>query len=112
VPTYSGILGRGRLSKVAGVVVVAFAQELPVGGATRGAGCKIVALASELTAWMQMLALADHPARRWEPKRLRLHLFSAAARIARYARRTRLRLSAHHPWTDLVTTALTRLQPG
>jgi hypothetical protein len=31
-----------------------------------------VAPAIELTAWTQMLALTDHPARRWEPKRLRL----------------------------------------
>ncbi|TDC74456.1 hypothetical protein E1285_43205 [Actinomadura sp. 7K507] len=28
-----------------------------------------VALASELTAWTQMLALTGHPARTWEPKR-------------------------------------------
>ena len=34
--------------------------------------CAIVSLALELTAWMQMLALTEHPARRWEPKRLRL----------------------------------------
>ena len=35
-----------------------------------------------------------------------------AARITRHARRTRLRLPSHTPWTDLLTTALTRLQPG
>ena len=40
--------------------------------------CAIVALAAELTAWMQMLALHDHAARRWEPKRLRLRIFSLA----------------------------------
>jgi hypothetical protein len=57
----------------------------------------VVALAVELTAWMQMLALTEHPARRWEPKRLRLRLFSIAGRIARHARRTHLRLSAHTP---------------
>src|SRR3954454_21224189 len=38
--------------------------------------CAIVALACELTAWMQTLALPEHQARRWEPKRLRLRLFS------------------------------------
>jgi hypothetical protein len=69
----------------------------------------IVALAVELTAWMQMLALAEHPARRWEPKRLRLRLFSIAGRIARHARRTHLRLSAHAPWGELIQTALARL---
>jgi hypothetical protein len=34
--------------------------------------CALVALAADLTAWMQTLALAGHDARRWEPKRLRL----------------------------------------
>ena len=74
--------------------------------------CAIVQLAMELIAWMQMLALDDHPARRWEPKRLRLRLFSVAARIARHARRTHLRLAAHAPYADLLATALARLQPG
>ncbi len=74
--------------------------------------CAIVQLALELTAWLQMLALADHPARRWEPKRLRLRLFSIAARISHHARRTHLRLAAHAPHVDLLTTAVARLQPG
>jgi hypothetical protein len=54
--------------------------------------CAIVALACELTAWAQMLALAEHPARRWEPKRLRLRIFSIAGRLARSGRRTALQL--------------------
>jgi Transposase DDE domain group 1 len=74
--------------------------------------CALVQLACELTAWLQMLALHDHHGRRWEPKRLRLRLFSIAARITRHARRTRLRLAAHAPWAGLLTTALARLQPG
>jgi hypothetical protein len=74
--------------------------------------CELVQLAMELTCWCQMIALGEHPARRWEPKRLRLRLFSIAARITCHARRTRLRLSAHTPWADLLVTALTRLQPG
>jgi hypothetical protein len=73
--------------------------------------CALVQLAMELTAWLQILALHGHDARRWEPKRLRLRLFSIAGRIARHARRTRLRLAAHAPWATLLTTALTRLQP-
>jgi Transposase DDE domain group 1 len=50
---------------------------------------------------------------RWEPKRLRLRLFSIAGRLARHARRTRtrLRLATHAPWADLLVTALARLQP-
>ncbi|MGH3626328.1 MAG: IS1380 family transposase, partial [Sciscionella sp.] len=71
--------------------------------------CAIVELAMELTAWTQMLALPDHPARRWEPKRLRLRLFSIAARISRHARQTHLRLTAHSPWSALLATAVTRL---
>ena len=42
----------------------------------------VVALAADLTAWMQTLALHDHPARRWEPKRLRLRIFSLAGVLA------------------------------
>lgn len=56
----------------------------------------IVALAVELTAWTQMLALTGHEARRWEPKRLRLRLFSVAGRIARHVRRVHLRAHRHH----------------
>ncbi len=54
--------------------------------------CAVVALACELTAWMQMLTLTGQPARRWEPKRLRLRLFSIAGRLARRSRRTVLHL--------------------
>jgi hypothetical protein len=69
----------------------------------------IVALALEVTAWMQLLALTDHPARRWEPKRLRLRLFAIAGRIARHARRVHLRLAGHAPHAGLVLTAHQRL---
>jgi len=71
--------------------------------------CELVAMASELLAWMGMLAL-DGPARAWEPKRLRLRLFSAAGRLARSGRRTRLRLAATWPWAAQLTAAITRLQ--
>ena len=88
-------------------------QNLPLHGFDQNRiWCAIVQLAMELTAWMQMLAFTDHAARRWEPKRLRLRLFSIAARISTHARRTRLRLAAHQPWTDLLITGLARLQPG
>ncbi|MTE17549.1 IS1380 family transposase [Nocardia aurantiaca] len=72
----------------------------------------IVALALDLTAWLQTLGLHDHPARRWEPKTLRLQLFSIPARIASHARRLHLRLSRHHRGTGLLLTTLDRLQPG
>ncbi len=69
----------------------------------------VVTLAMDLIAWTQILALADHPARRWEPKTLRLRLFSIPARLVRHARRVHLRLSAHHPWAGLAFTTFGRL---
>jgi len=72
--------------------------------------CALLTLACELTAWAQMLALAGHPARRWEPKRLRLPIFSIAGRIARTARRTVMHLSSHAPWAKLLLAALTTLR--
>jgi hypothetical protein len=56
--------------------------------------CAIVALAADLLAWMQTLALAGHDARRWEPKRLRLRLLSIPARHPRTGRRRLLHLAA------------------
>jgi hypothetical protein len=76
--------------------------------------CAIVALASEITAWLQMLALAGHDARRWEPKRLRLRLFSAAGRLASSGRRIVLHLARFGRWSGLLLQAITRLRalPG
>lgn len=68
-----------------------------------------MALACEVTAWMQMLALPTHSARRWEPKRLRLRLFSIAGRLARHGRRRHLHLSAHAPWASLLAQMLAAL---
>jgi hypothetical protein len=70
----------------------------------------IIALACDITAWTQMLALTDHPARRWEPKRLRLRIFSLAADLARHARTSVLHLPAHAPWTTLVIDSIARLR--
>jgi len=85
-------------------------RNLPLHGfAANQIWCELVAMACELTAWMQMLAL-DGPARAWEPKRLRLRLFSTAGRLVRGSRRTRLRLAAAWPWAAQLTAAITRLQ--
>jgi len=59
---------------------------------------------------MQTLTLAGHDARRWEPKRLRLRLFSIAARLAEHGRTRRLHLSGHAPWAGLLAEMITRLQ--
>lgn len=72
--------------------------------------CAIIALACEITAWMQTLALTSHDARRWEPKRLRLRLFTIAGTLATTARRTSLHLSDHAPWAELALQALERLR--
>jgi hypothetical protein len=85
-------------------------RNLPLKGfAQNQVWCEIVALACELLAWTQMLALAG-AARRWEPKRLRLRLFSVAGRLARGGRRLRLRLAERWPWATEIAAALTRLQ--
>jgi hypothetical protein len=85
-------------------------RNLPLQGfAQNQLWCEIVALACELLAWMQMLAL-DGPARRWEPKRLRLRIFTCAGRLVRGGRRLKLRLAASWPWASQITTAITRVQ--
>jgi Transposase DDE domain group 1 len=85
-------------------------RNLPLHGfAQNQLWCELAAMASELLAWTQMLAL-DGPARAWEPKRLRLRLFSAAGRLVRGGRRLRLRLAATWPWAGQLTAAITRLQ--
>jgi hypothetical protein len=85
-------------------------RNLPLHGyAQNQIWCEIVALACELLAWMAMLSLTG-PARRQEPRRLRLRLFSAAGRIVRGGRRVRLRLSSAWPWAPDITTAFSRLQ--
>jgi DDE family transposase len=84
-------------------------RNLPLHGyAQNQVWCEIVALACDLLAWTQLLALTG-TARRWEPRRLRLRLFAAAGRIVRGSRRLRLRLAARWPWAGVITTALTRL---
>ena len=71
--------------------------------------CVIVELACELLAWTQMLALTDSPARRWEPKALRLRLFSVAARLTRHARRRRLKLATGAPHLHLLLDGIRTL---
>jgi Transposase DDE domain group 1 len=85
-------------------------RNLPLHGyAQNQIWCEIAALAAELLAWMQMLALTG-PARRWEPRRLRLRLFFIAGRIVCSGRRLRLRLSRTWPWAAQTATAITHLQ--
>jgi len=71
--------------------------------------CAVVALAAEITAWMQMLAFTDTAARRWEPKKLRYRIFTIGATLARSGRRVWLHLSTRSPWAGLTLTGLQRL---
>ena len=85
-------------------------RNLPLKGfAQNQVWCEIVALACELLAWTQLLALTG-TARRREPKRLRLRVFAVAGRLARSGRRLRLRLAERWPWAFEVSAAVARLQ--
>ncbi|MEU2859037.1 IS1380 family transposase [Streptomyces mirabilis] len=70
---------------------------------------EIVQIALDPLAWMPMLTLTG-AARRWEPKCLRLRLFSAAAQLVTTGRSRWLRLANHWPWIQVITTAFARLQ--
>ncbi|WP_233507031.1 IS1380 family transposase [Spongiactinospora gelatinilytica] len=70
---------------------------------------EIVALACELTAWMQLLALHGTTAGRYEPKRLRLRLLAVAGRLVHGGRRLHLRIPAQWPCPRPIITALARL---
>jgi hypothetical protein len=95
---------RIRIAKETGLT------NLPLHGfAANQIWCAIVTLASDLLAWMGMLALTSHDARRWEPKRLRLRLFTIPAAIAHTARRVILHLSDRAPWADVAVDAINRL---
>ncbi|GGL84596.1 hypothetical protein GCM10010095_81710 [Streptomyces anthocyanicus] len=69
---------------------------------------EIVQIALDLLAWMPMLALTGK-ARLWEPRRLRLRLFTAAGQLVTTGRRRILRLARHWPWASHITAALERL---
>jgi hypothetical protein len=69
----------------------------------------IVALACELLAWTQLLALAG-AARRWGTQTTPATLLSVAGRIARSGRHVRLRLAQRWPWAADISTATARLQ--
>ena len=78
-------------------------RNLPLQGyAQNQVWCEIVALACDLLAWTQMLAFTG-PARRREPKRLRLRIFTCAGRIVRGSRRLRLRIAQNWPWAPEIT---------
>jgi hypothetical protein len=70
---------------------------------------ELAQLAHELIVWTQHLGLHGHPARAWEPKRLRLRLFTVAGRLVATARRKILRINDRWPWAGLLAQAYTTL---
>ena len=71
--------------------------------------CLIVALACDLLAFSQLLALTSTTARAWEPRTIRLRLISILAVIVRHARRTVLRYKTGQPWSNLLLDGLRHL---
>lgn len=71
---------------------------------------QVTLLAADLLVWTQVLAFTSQPARRWEPKRIRLRLLAVAGRIISTGRRRYLRLPRGWPWSDLIETGWTALQ--
>ncbi|WP_152345664.1 IS1380 family transposase [Brevibacterium sp. CFH 10365] len=74
----------------------------------------IVALAGDLQAWSGLLAFADDEIRRWEPKRLRMHIYTAPATIARTARRIVVHMKNTARFAQDIVAGLNRLRalPG
>jgi Transposase DDE domain group 1 len=68
----------------------------------------ITALATDLLAWTQRLALTG-PAASYEPKRLRLRILAVAGRLVRTARRQLIKINPAWPWAHEITTAHDRL---
>jgi len=73
------------------------------------AWCQAVALAVDLTAWLQHLAL-DGEESRAEPDTLRLRILDIPARLVRGGRRRILKLADDWPWSQSVADAWTHIQ--
>jgi hypothetical protein len=69
---------------------------------------EIAALAADLIAWTQRLALTGAH-RLAEPKRLRLRIFGVAGRLVATGRRLLLKIPQDWPWAETITTAHARL---
>ena len=76
--------------------------------AINAAWCQLTAMACDLIAWLQTLAL-DGELAKAEPKRLRYRLLHTAARLVHGQRRRRLRIPSTWPWAEQITAAFTRI---
>lgn len=73
------------------------------------AWCLVVALAADLKAWLQLIAL-DGPQARCAIKALRHQILTVPADLTRHARRHQLAFPEHWPWVAQITRAFTRIQ--
>jgi hypothetical protein len=71
------------------------------------AWCVLAAIAADLIAWLQILAL-DGDLARCEPKTLRYRVLYTAARLVHGQRRRRLRIPSTWPWASQIAAAFTR----
>jgi hypothetical protein len=72
------------------------------------AWCLAAAIACDLIAWLQLLAL-DGDLARAEPKRLRYRILHTAARLTHGQRHRWLRIPASWPWASHIATAFVRI---
>jgi hypothetical protein len=72
------------------------------------AWCTAAAIATDLLAWLQLLALRGELARA-EPKTLRYRILHTAARLTRGQRRRWLRIPASWPWATAIADAFTAI---
>jgi hypothetical protein len=79
-------------------------REMPVNTAWLAA----TAIACDLRAWLQLLAL-DGDLAKATPKTLRYRILHVPARLVRGQRRRRLRLPASWPWADAIVRAFDRI---
>lgn len=77
--------------------------------AVNAAWCQVVALATDLLAWLRHLTL-DGDLAKAEPKTLRYRLLHTAARITHGQRQRWLNIPPTWPWADTLATAFTRVQ--
>jgi hypothetical protein len=69
---------------------------------------QLTAIAADLIAWLQMLAL-DGDIAKAEPKLLRSQILQVPARLASSSRRRHLRISAGWPWAADIVDAFRRI---
>ena len=70
----------------------------------------VVQIANCLIAWSQILALTGTDASLWEPKRLRLYLYSCPAEIIHAARRVIIRFNQAHPGAAILAAAIPKMR--